>query len=228
MQEDKVTTCTPMEATRLYRIRQTAIEMLEDRGYTVAATNKVASYEDFEAKFVQMEGGSITVPKKDLTLYGEKAVEEGSEEERDKHIMVFFVESTKLHSAHIREYYNHLESHDTGCNRAIIVSPTLPTSQAKDSIRMCERGRKIFEHFLESELLINVSKHELVPKHEPMTAKDKQTLLDNLKIKEGQLPRIQLADPIARHYGLRKGNVVKITRQSQTAGHYVTFRLCQS
>ena len=109
--------------------------------------------------------------------------------------------------------------------KAIIVVKTNLTAFAKQAIReVSQRGYRI-EYFRDAELLVDITEHKLVPTHSVLTDTQKQELLTRYRLKPSQLPRIQQQDPIARYLGLKTGQVVKITRPSETAGRYITYRI---
>jgi DNA-directed RNA polymerase I, II, and III subunit RPABC1 len=78
------------------------------------------------------------------------------------------------------------------------------------------------------ELLINVSKHSLVPRHIPIRSPDdikKILQIYSLKTPQ-QLPLILSTDPQARYLALKPGELVRIERPSPSAGTYVLYRCC--
>lgn len=84
------------------------------------------------------------------------------------------------------------------------------------------------EIHLVSKLQFNITKHQLVPKHEVITDKIViDGILEKYKLKNKyQLPIILKTDPVARYYGMKNGDIVKITRRSETAGEYIMYRCC--
>uniref|UniRef100_G3U8M3 DNA-directed RNA polymerase II subunit E n=1 Tax=Loxodonta africana TaxID=9785 RepID=G3U8M3_LOXAF len=110
--------------------------------------------------------------------------------------------------------------------RALIVVQQGMTPSAKQSL-VDMAPKYILEQFLQQELLINITEHELVPEHVVMTKEEVTELLARYKLRENQLPRIQAGDPVARYFGIKRGQVVKIIRPSETAGRYITYRLVQ-
>jgi len=201
--------------TKLWRIRKTVCQMLDDRGYGVSQALLEETRPDFESAWNQ-------------------AVQEGSGRERfvilvgkrdnsDEKILVYFPDDNKRVGVKpIRILAEKMT--ENNISHAILVVRQPLTAFAKQAIGET-MARMTIEVFHENELVVNITQHELVPKHVPMSAEQKKELLHRYQLKEHQLPRIQLSDPVARYFGLKKTEVVKIIRNSETAGRYITYRL---
>jgi len=86
---------------------------------------------------------------------------------------------------------------------------------------------KYIQIFTYRDLLINKVSHILVPKHELITDTETiHSILVNYNLKTlWNLPTMLLKDPMVRYYNGKKGNVMKITRISQTSGLYISYRI---
>ena len=71
---------------------------------------------------------------------------------------------------------------------------------------------------------INVSKHILVPKHLKLSEKEKTNLLEKYDISIKQLPKILKNDPAIKDLNAKQGDIIKVIRQSPTAGEFIFYR----
>jgi len=72
---------------------------------------------------------------------------------------------------------------------------------------------------------VEIIKHELVPKHEILSAKEKEAVLIRFNVTENHLPKILISDPVMEMIGAKLRNVIRITRKSPTAGEAVYYRI---
>lgn len=72
------------------------------------------------------------------------------------------------------------------------------------------------ELWLASNLQFDVTDNNFVPKHEIFTG--------HLGIPSSKLPRILSSDPQVRYLGAKSGDIIKITRTSETAGHTIIYK----
>ena len=199
------------EASRLFRVFRTISNMLEKRGYIVPPDLREMTPVSFRGRFGEFPN------REQLTILVEKADDESNQ------LFVFFPEDEKVGVKPIKVYTDRMRNE--GVSNAIMVLRVDITPFAKQAVQEMSDSFRI-EHFKESELLVDITQHQLVPEHQVLTHNEKSELLKRYRLKETQLPRIQPNDPVARYYGMKRGMVVKIIRPSETAGRYVTYRVC--
>ncbi|CAK5268637.1 unnamed protein product [Mycena citricolor] len=201
------------ESAKLWKVNRTIHELVKDRGFSVSEDELTMDLPTFRESFAKH--GSID--RNSLNFYT------NSPTDPTEQIFVFFSDEKNVGVKTMRKLLSILE--EKSIQRGIIVFPQTMTSSARKVITAMAATYRL-EEFSESDLLVNIVHHTLVPRHDVLSPEQKKLLLEKYRLKETQLPRIQLADPVARYYGLRRGQVVKITRPSETSGRYASYRIC--
>ncbi len=66
--------------------------------------------------------------------------------------------------------------------------------------------------------------HKMVPNHEILNEEEVKKILSEYTIEKEQLPKIRVLDPAAKSIQAKVGDVIRITRQSPTAGKAFFYR----
>ena len=72
---------------------------------------------------------------------------------------------------------------------------------------------------------LNISDHILVPKHRILDDDEVEEVLGKYDIEKEKLSKILTTDPVLGEIGANAGDVIEITRKSETAGESVFYRL---
>ena len=76
---------------------------------------------------------------------------------------------------------------------------------------------------------VDIQQHDLVPKHEVISESEKELLQKNSDFDVNNLPKIKINDPVVKELSnnceISAGDVLRITRNSKTAGEFVSYRI---
>jgi DNA-directed RNA polymerase subunit H (RpoH/RPB5) len=138
----------------------------------------------------------------------------------NEQIAIIFLENTKDIDNKIERYravYN-LKKNDT-----LLVVLCTQQRPMENQIRTNNKNNEVFWY---KQLTFNVSKHVLVPKHELLLPSIKNELKDIYFLnKLDQLPTLLDKDPLAKWYGMKPGDICRITRENPNIGTSILYRL---
>jgi DNA-directed RNA polymerase I, II, and III subunit RPABC1 len=187
----------------IFKARQTVVEMLQDRKYTIPESLLNEKIGDFKTAH----------SNKRLDIY----VTNPSK------CYVKFVLLHKVRPNILREYITQLkESHLDGDEGTLVL--VLRSKPNNTLYKLTSEFRNLQIFWLRN-LIINITHHSLVPKFEKLEESEIEHLLHQYKLtSRNQLPMMFRDDPISQYFGYKSGNVCRIKRNSVTSGEYITYR----
>uniref|UniRef100_A0A0E0RDK2 RNA polymerase subunit H/Rpb5 C-terminal domain-containing protein n=1 Tax=Oryza rufipogon TaxID=4529 RepID=A0A0E0RDK2_ORYRU len=197
-----------VESHRLFLARRTAMEMLRDRGYSVPEAEIARTLPEFRAWWAEKPG--IERLAFTTTLVSDPS----------KKVQLVFCPPEPVKIATIREIY--LQTKEENLSRLVLILQSKILSRAREAIKEIFKFK--VDIFQATDLLVNITKHVLKPKHEVLSADQKAKLLKEYNVEDSQLPRMLETDAVARYYGFDKGTVVKVIYDGELTGKRVAYR----
>ncbi|KAJ9543925.1 hypothetical protein OSB04_023632 [Centaurea solstitialis] len=196
------------ESHRYYLSRRTLLEMLRDRGYDISNSDIELTLQQFR----DLHGQAIDVDRLRISA-------SHVSDPHDK-VLAVFCGTGAVKVNVIRWIATQIMNKET-LSRLIIVVQSHITNQAMKAVDLFSFPVEIFQI---TDLLVNITKHVLKPKHRVITPVEKEKLLRKFNLNEKQLPRMSQKDAIAQYYGLEKGQVIEVTYNGEITGLHVTYR----
>ncbi|KAJ0101338.1 hypothetical protein Patl1_05401 [Pistacia atlantica] len=200
-----------LESYRYYLSLRTVLEMLNDRGYDIPSSQLSRSLAEFRSIFGDKP--DIERLRFDFPLRSKPS----------KKMLVLFLGTDEVKTQTVRHIFGQILNRENIQGLMLILQSKM-TPIAKNEVKKCPFKVEIFQI---TDLLVNITKHILQPKHEILTAAEKHILLKKYMLEDEQLPRMLENDAIARYYGLEKGQLVKLTYSDGFADSLETYRCIQ-
>jgi len=139
-------------------------------------------------------------------------------------ILAYFDTPDKADKTFFSVFTGNMRQEDVQHAILVIQSKAISPATKRLFEQFASEGNSI-EFFQPAELLFNITHHELVPKHVPLSEEAKAEVLRKYNATDSQLPQILRTDPVIRYLGVGPGTLIEITRNSVNAGEYITYRI---
>jgi DNA-directed RNA polymerase I, II, and III subunit RPABC1 len=141
------------------------------------------------------------------------------------HILIYNCQENKSGVKTINKLQEFVNEHKS--SHVIFIYKNSITVFAKNAIKEFSETYNIsIEMFYVNELMFNVTKHIFVPQHEILSDIEKRETMIRLRCKDiKKFPQMLTTDPVARYFNMKKGQLVRITRPSETCGKYISYRV---
>lgn len=198
---------TPEHINVLARIKKNQVLMFQDRGYTLPPSEQAWLAMDHTQATERLSAAED--PKALLdALYEEPKV------------WVYY--ATFLGSFKTKDAAPIIEQIEEQRLRLFLVTHIRPTSGAWESLN------RNLEAWTYAQLAVNPTRHFLAQRHTPLSPQEKREFLATSKIDPQCLPMIYVSDPVARWYGFRVGQILRVDRSNLVtfaAGASVFYRI---
>jgi len=197
---------------KLFRARRNVLDMMNDRGYNISPELYISTKEELKRKYY--------AKTLDLMVHV-------SPKDKLQPVFIKWVIAIKTKPNAVKEMIDTIQSQhaeDDITPKIMLIFKTKPNTNILKILK--EKEYKGNEMFWLNNLVINITQHFLVPKHEKITEDEVKKLMMELYITNRlHLPLMLKTDPIARYLDLSSGDVVRITRFSPTSGQYYSYRV---
>ncbi|OJT04843.1 DNA-directed RNA polymerases I, II, and III subunit RPABC1 [Trametes pubescens] len=154
------------ESAKLWKVNRTIHELVKDRGFQVSDDEINMDLATFRNHYANQSG---SVDRSQLNFFT------NHRDNPSVQIFIFFTDEKSVGVKTMRKLLGILE--EKSIQQGIIVFPGNMTPSARKVIVAMASTYKL-EEFSESDLLVNITHHTLVPKHELLTPQQKKELLE--------------------------------------------------
>lgn len=192
------------EQDRLFKVRKTVLEMIEDRNIKIPVIDKNLTFEQFNVQY--------TANNIDIYI---------NDEENNKKVYIHFYNSDKSFGKKTLSdlIINITEKYQDDSILIILILKDKENNLVSKELQ--KPNYKNVEIFIQQSLIFNITRHVLVPEHRILTEEEEKSLKFNKK----ELPTILKTDPVAKYYGMKTGQICRIKRPSTVSGFTYYYRV---